>query len=64
MYNWIKRFTQKKGYNNPSAKQVKSIDGYLDYLKKYPRDLAFFSNNWISMATSGYFHPSPEEHKM
>ncbi|KAJ7355041.1 hypothetical protein OS493_028256 [Desmophyllum pertusum] len=62
-YEWIMNLTRTYKFENPSSTVVKSIHGYLDYLKVYPRNLAAYSKSFIQLAESGYFHATPEKHR-
>lgn len=63
IYEWLQRLIQQEKSPKASRTAVKSIVGYLDYLKNYSRSLAAYSPEFIQLAKSGYFHASPADHK-
>ena len=62
-FEFFNKFSQKHSMPKPSCKAVKSIFGYLDYLKVFPRQLCAYSPNFVSLVEDGFFHPSIDLHR-
>ncbi len=58
LWEWLCKNAQKCKQEKPSSSTVKSISGYLDYLKRYPPSLAAYSITLINLAESGNLHPT------
>lgn len=62
IYEWLQKLMKQQGRPKASCRSVKSIAGYLDYLKNYPRSLVVYSAEFIQLAEEGYFHTRPFDH--
>ena len=62
VYEQLNKWMKQKQRPKASCKSVKSMLGYVDYLKNFPRILMAYSPEFINLAESGYFHPTQEQH--